>query len=268
MRDVGGDILHVCQVGGYEMPSFVFWASCLIFLLFLAAAAGLSFQCSQVARKLARLARNLGKIKGRATGPMRTSDLNPIKELMSHEKLVSTSWRQFEETLLVHPANEEVYASVPLQEHLSKTSLIEENVHSGFYNSVPGILTGLGLLMTFVAILDGLSHVSVSSNMDVQGIGGLINGLSGKFVSSIVAVSCAVCFVLIERIAYAQPHRAYRKLINTLSSRFRRRTMEHLLQSVEAQLAQHMILQQEFAQSLADLRSRSKATGEHTSRGR
>jgi hypothetical protein len=149
---------------------------------------------------------------------------------------------------------EEVYSTQPIESVLTKGALIEENVHSALFNAIPGVLTGLGLLMTFVAILDGLSHVSVAANMDVKGIGGLINGLSGKFISSIVAVTCAVCFVFVERIAYARPSRAYRQLMAQLSGCFRRMTAEHLLYQIQSQLYAQAALQKEFAQTLSQLR--------------
>ncbi|MEQ1399746.1 hypothetical protein, partial [Salmonella enterica] len=82
---------------------------------------------------------------------------------------------------------DEILSTQSIDHALARNSLVEEHVSTALFKSIPGILTGLGLLMTFVAILDGLSHVSVAANMDVTGIGGLINGLSGKFVSSIVA---------------------------------------------------------------------------------
>ncbi|MBC7457076.1 MAG: hypothetical protein H7235_02270 [Bdellovibrionaceae bacterium] len=65
-------------------------------------------------------------------------------------------------------------------------------------DEIPSWLTTLGLLTTFLAILLGLQHVKVLTNLDVQGIGGLVNGLSGKFFSSIVALACALSVTIIN----------------------------------------------------------------------
>ncbi len=65
-------------------------------------------------------------------------------------------------------------------------------------DEIPSWLTTLGLLTTFLAILLGLQHVKVLTNLDVQGIGGLVNGLSGKFFSSIVALACALVVTIMN----------------------------------------------------------------------
>jgi hypothetical protein len=241
----GGQLQNVCSVLGYEMPSFVFWASLLILLLFAAASLALVWQCLRVSWGLSRISRALEK---------GGTDLASVRKVMKGEPLTHHLWQLFEETLLVSGEGSDCYTTQPVEGAFSKSALIEENVQVGFYNTVPGILTGLGLLMTFVAILDGLSHVTVAANMDVQGIGGLINGLSGKFVSSITAVTCAVSFVFVERIAYSRPTGAYRRLLKQLNARFKRRTTEHLLYGIQSQLASQAAMHKELATALANIK--------------
>ena len=57
---------------------------------------------------------------------------------------------------------------------------------------LPGWLSGVGLLTTFLALLLGLQNVHVLSSLEVRGIGGLVNGLSGKFFSSIASLGCSI----------------------------------------------------------------------------
>jgi hypothetical protein len=67
---------------------------------------------------------------------------------------------------------------------------------------VPGILTALGLLATFSAILVALSGVSYNPGNTVQpvtGIDALINGLAGKFLSSIIALILSMIFTFVEK---------------------------------------------------------------------
>jgi hypothetical protein len=81
-------------------------------------------------------------------------------------------------------------------------SLIKSHFNFGKYAAFPGILTGLGLMMTFLAILLALMGVSYNKSNPlepVHGIDVLINGLSGKFLSSIVALALSVWFTLAER---------------------------------------------------------------------
>lgn len=230
IQDVGGQVLSVCRVAGYEMPSFVFWASCLILLAFAAASFLLLRQCNRLSGTLSRVATQLDK--------NRVKDLPAIRTVMNKEKTLAPLWTEFEDTLLVLDKENEVFSTQAPDSIFSRAAVIEAHVSTALFGAIPGILTGVGLLMTFVAILDGLSHVTVSANMDVKGIGGLINGLSGKFVSSIVAVTCAVLFVFVERLAYAGPEQGYRRLVAQVTARFRRRTTEHLLHRIHTELSQ------------------------------
>ncbi len=250
--DVGGQVLHTCRIMGYEMPFFVFIASLIIISIFVFASVALIAQSGRVVRALDWVGKQLKKVKSER------GDLTAIRAIMTKESFTAHAWRMFEETLLASPAGDEAFATQSVESAFSKSLLVEENIQSALFNAIPGVLTGLGLLMTFVAILDGLSHVTVSANMDVQGISGLINGLSGKFVSSIVAVTCAVLFVFIERFAYGRTDQAYRKLLNNLAPRFRRRTTEHLLFHIQSQLITQGAFQRELAQTLTKMQEKGK----------
>ena len=66
-----------------------------------------------------------------------------------------------------------------------------------FYEDGAGLLTGLGLLFTFIAIAFGLSHLDLASTDTTviqNGIGQLIGGLSAKFMSSICGIGAALFY--------------------------------------------------------------------------
>jgi hypothetical protein len=197
----------------------------------------LALQCRSLAESILRAATALEALKLVPGRGVSEQSVSAISSVMRREPALAGPWSGFEETLLPSAPGGEVFATRPLEELFDRARVIEHSVDVAYFGSVPGILTGVGLLMTFVAILDGLSHVSVSATMDVTGIGGLINGLSGKFVSSVTAVSCAVLFVFVERMAYARPRRALERLLSQLRGRFRRRTAEQLLLEIHARLA-------------------------------
>ena len=67
----------------------------------------------------------------------------------------------------------------------------------GFRNA-PSIMTGIGLLATFLAILTALLDVRLADNK-IHGLDLLISGLSGKFLSSVVAVACATLLLFAEK---------------------------------------------------------------------
>jgi hypothetical protein len=90
----------------------------------------------------------------------------------------------------------------PVREILPEEELIEPFYHASFHQAVPGILTALGLLATFSAILVALSGVSynaANTAQPVTGIDSLINGLAGKFLSSIIALILSMIFTFVEK---------------------------------------------------------------------
>lgn len=92
------------------------------------------------------------------------------------------------------------------------------------YRNAPAIITGVGLLATFLAILVALLDMRIVNNR-IQGLDLLIQGLSGKFLSSVVAVACATWLVGAEKSLF-QPVKAcaaslsmtLRKLLPRLTS--------------------------------------------------
>jgi hypothetical protein len=105
----------------------------------------------------------------------------------------------------------------PAAESLPEDEVVSTFYHASFHQAVPGILTALGLLATFVAILLALAGVTYDAQdlaHPVSGIDNLINGLSGKFLSSIIALILGVLFTFVEKkICERQILAAYNDLI-------------------------------------------------------
>src|SRR5438128_1133398 len=62
IQNVGDQILSLCRVFGYEMPSFIFWASLCILLLFAGTSGALYFQCTQLTLVLSRISARLERV--------------------------------------------------------------------------------------------------------------------------------------------------------------------------------------------------------------
>ena len=104
---------------------------------------------------------------------------------------------------------------------LSYDVVIGQNFHAAFFGAVPGILTGLGLTGTFIAILwalYGVHYDELNTLKPVTGMEGLINGLSGKFLSSIVALLLSIAFTLYEKRIARSLRESYDALMSATSN--------------------------------------------------
>ncbi|HET9101689.1 MAG TPA: hypothetical protein VFN62_14930 [Acidobacteriaceae bacterium] len=106
---------------------------------------------------------------------------------------------------------------------LSHDVVIGQNFHAAIFGAVPGILTGLGLTGTFLAILWALYGVHYNQHNAVEpvtGMEGLINGLSGKFLSSIIALLLSIVFTFREKHIARSLRHSYDALLSAISDAF------------------------------------------------
>lgn len=143
-------------------------------------------------------------------------------EADTHSDNVAPWWHRLEHHLQAYPTAttpREYFLARPVRDVLPDIELLEDTYHAGVFHSVPGILTSLGLAGTFGAILMGLFHVSYNPadpTQPVKGIDGLINSLSGKFTSSLVALALAVVFMWLEKHFEKANREAYDRLVRNL----------------------------------------------------
>ena len=114
----------------------------------------------------------------------------------SNSESLQDSWIDYESQLVRKGENGLYWSATAADKVFNNTNVASLN--RDWYSSVPGIITGVGLLFTFFAILVALLNVDVVEGQ-VKGVDLLIRGLSAKFVSSVVALLCATIFVLVEK---------------------------------------------------------------------
>jgi hypothetical protein len=102
------------------------------------------------------------------------------------------------------------------------------------HQAVPGLLTALGLLGTFIALLVGLAGLNYTDQA-VGGLKELINALSGKFFTSVLALAASVMFIFLERfLCEAALEKLYRRFCHRFDLIFPRIRMERILTDIQA----------------------------------
>jgi hypothetical protein len=172
-------------------------------------------------------------------------DLGTLDRLMGEDAAVFQAWSQYRKTLVLEPVawfqEPRIFSTCHSEEFFTFERLFARRVHQAWYSHVPSFVTGVSLLLTFIALLVGLSHLH-ADEQGVQGLQGLINGLAGKFLTSIIGLICANLFSLIEKHVLYQLVTAHQDLVNSIECFFPRKTLE---QRIEEQNAWHETMKQE-----------------------
>ena len=116
-------------------------------------------------------------------------------------------WQRIVDATELYPssATEDAYFFTEVASDVLPYGTLTASLRAERYRSLPGLLTGMGLTLTFMAILGGLSGVHYdrgNTTEPITGIDVLINGLSGKFLSSIVALLLSIAFTLLSKAAH------------------------------------------------------------------
>lgn len=160
-------------------------------------------------------------------------DLALLDRLMKDDLDVSQAWSQYRNTLVLEPVawfqEPRIFSTSHSEDFFTFDRLFARRVHHAWYSHVPSFVTGVSLLFTFIALLIGLSHLHADEH-GVQGLQGLINGLAGKFLTSIVGLICANLFSLLEKRLLHQLVTVHQDFVHSIESLFPRRTLEQWMQ--------------------------------------
>lgn len=161
-------------------------------------------------------------------------DLERLDGVMRQDAMFRRSWNQYRKTYIVeHVAwflDPRVFNTRSAGEFFTLDLMLSNRLNLAFYNQLPGVITGMGLLLTFLAILIGLSRLHADGSQ-ILGIQGLINGLAGKFLTSVVGLICANVFVLIEKSVVYNLTTVHQRLLDLLDDLFPRKTMEQMIEN-------------------------------------
>lgn len=179
----------------------------------------------------------------RANGPVAElnhrdgQDLQQVDTAFRQEPLLAQAWNRYRQTLVTEQVpwyvEPRIFSSRAAQDLFALDSLFSSRINLAWYGQVPSLLTGFGLLLTFVALLIGLSKLQLHTDgHTIVGIQGLINGLAGKFLTSIVGLLCANLFTFIEKPAMFRLLAAHQTCMQHLDELFPRKTLEQLLEGL------------------------------------
>ena len=190
--------------------------------------------------------------------PVQPSIKLELKSKFDRNKEFTDAWREFEDSLITrsHNENQMVYKTDEASLFFSEERLLDQHLNLRFWNSVPALLVGLGILGTFVGLVWGLipfSGINFEQTSQIQvAIKKLLSGVSTAFVTSVWGMLTSLAFNGLEKWGIGRVGRAIANLQRELDRLFTLTTQEEISFRQEDELAQQTQALKSFSTDLAN----------------
>jgi hypothetical protein len=189
--------------------------------------------------RLAPLRRSLRRaieLIDRGDGPAAFKQRFPaVFEALAQDDVLGRPWRAYASTLTPVPGNEQALgAPQPPQSAFDDSLFARVGLNLRFYQAVPNILVGLGLLFTFIGLVAALHFaaggVTASEVSEAQAaLRELLAAATFKFVTSIAGLAASLGFSWREKVQLYATQAEIRRLCQLLAERLVPLTPESLL---------------------------------------
>ena len=190
--------------------------------------------------------------------PVQPSIKQELKIKFDRNKESIDAWREFEDSLITrnHNENQMVYKTDEASLFFSEERLLDQHLNLRFWNSVPALLVGLGILGTFVGLVWGLipfSGINFEQTSQIQvAIKKLLSGVSTAFVTSVWGMLTSLAFNGLEKWRISRVSQAIANLQRELDRLFTLTTQEEISFRQEDELAQQTQALKSFSTDLAN----------------
>lgn len=209
---------------------------------------------------------------------------NKIADIFANEKTLLGLWKEFAKTL--HEQRDvrngelqttAVYSTVTADAYFNPETVFEGPINSEFFKHLPGVLTGFGIIGTFVGLIEGLRHfasIQLGNPQETQlGLQNLMNSVSGAFIVSTAAIVSAILITIVEKYLVKALTADVQELVQAIDQLYDAGASEdylaRLVKATEDSSAQTRVLKDALVQELGDLlreltAAQIKASSENT----
>jgi chromosome segregation ATPase len=244
---------------GLTAPWFAWVAAAALLILPVLALIKLWWSVRTESRPIEEASKRIGQMKSRSPfDPRRglsSAVFSQLADIFPKSSPLYNPWNSFAADMVCRrqsSGDEQYWNSEDAEKAFSEDSVYGSRVNLSFYSSLPGIVTGTGLLFTFLAILVALLDVKITETQQITGLDLLIQGLSGKFVSSIAALLSATTFLLFERILLHRLARARLQLVEMLNAFVPKLTSARLLAELQRDISEQSVAFRSFNADLSN----------------
>ena len=183
-----------------------------------------------------------------------------LKEKFELDDGLAEAWQEFDDSLIEHENQNEnrkvLYKTDEASLFFSQDRLLGQRLNLRYWNSVPALLVGLGILGTFIGLVWGLipfSGITFEQTSEIQeAIKKLLSGVSTAFVTSVWGMLTSLLFNGLEKWRISRVSRAIANLQHALDRLFTLTTQEAISFRQEVELAQQTKALKSFSTDLAN----------------
>ena len=191
--------------------------------------------------------------------PVQPHTKQELAEKFDRNTDLTEAWQEFKDSLITRRRKENqeiVYKTDEASLFFSEERLLNQHLNLRFWNSVPALLVGLGILGTFVGLVWGLgpfSTINFAQTDAIQdAIKKLLSGISTAFVTSVWGMFTSLLFTVLEKWLIGWVSRAIANLQRALDRLFTLTTQEEIAFRQEDELVQQTQALKAFSTDLAN----------------
>ncbi len=186
-----------------------------------------------------------------------------FNKLMSETAYLSDAWREFNETLLIpgedfepKDGNEKILNTHHTSTYFNQRYILWSKVNMRWFNTFPNILTGLGIVGTFIGLVAGIYIASPGLSADnikeaKQALNVLLSGASLAFLTSIVGLLSSMFFSKAEKNKIHEFDRLCQYFVSEIDERVEYFSAERLSNKVLQESKKQSFALETFANDLA-----------------
>lgn len=236
---------------GFSIPSFVAGGILGLASLFTLALAYLTWRFLGLLRQSSLLKRQLAEVMFQETVSQETIEV--LDAAFANARGYEERWRLLRRSLAVaqpETGGTLLVSSTPVRQIFNPQEILSGWFNMRLIETVPTLISSLGLLLTFLAILFGLDGAIVPSNSSSTtesliefermrlGIVHLVSNLSGKFLASVCALGASFVFVFYERIVVVWSLSAISYIPRALDQIIQYQSADRVLREIQQAVAE------------------------------
>lgn len=192
--------------------------------------------------------------------------LGEFKKLFAKDNSLTHLWSQYHDSLHVEKEEHDgqmkvvaVRSTVPAEAYFNNQYVVDSRLRTEFFKHLPGIFTGLGIIGTFMGLMNGLRSFQVSENAATvrMSLESLMHAVGEAFLISAFAIIAAMVATFLEKFILTALYAKTEAIAHAIDARFEagagEEYMSRLVRASEDSASQAKMLKDALVKELGDL---------------